>query len=40
MSSKYNINGVKKIKEYAEGHYDKYSGLVLQYMFHSERNKE
>ena len=40
MSSKYNINGVKKIKEYAEEHYDKYSGLVLQYMFHSERNKE
>ena len=39
MKSNYNLNSVEEVKEYSKNHYDKYSGLVLQYMFHSKRNK-
>lgn len=41
MVNHYNIkDDMKYIKEYALNHYGKYSGLVIQYMFHYERNKE
>ena len=39
MSSNYNIKeNPKEIEEYAKSHFGKYSGLVIQYMFHSQRN--
>ena len=31
---------MKDIKEYALSHFGEYSGLVIQYMFHSKRNIE
>ncbi|MCM1371025.1 MAG: 8-oxoguanine DNA glycosylase [Clostridium sp.] len=39
MLDNYNINTVSKIKKYSEEHYSNYSGLIIQYMFHSSRNK-
>ena len=40
MLDKYQINNVRDIKNYTKEKYDKYSGLVIQYMFHYKRNKE
>ncbi len=39
MSDTYNISDTKKIEEFAKEKYNEYSGLVIQYMFHSKRNK-
>ena len=39
MSENYNIkDNVKEIEKYAKKHFGEYSGLVIQYMFHSQRN--
>lgn len=40
MKEKYNIEGVKNIKKFSLEKYGKYSGLIIQYMFHYKRNKE
>ena len=40
MSDTYNLNDIKKIEEFTKEKYSKYSGLVIQYMFHSKRNKK
>ena len=40
MSETYNLSNTKKIEEYTRLNYGKYSGLVIQYMFHSKRNKD
>lgn len=41
MVEHYNIkDDIKAIKEYSLDHYKEYSGLVIQYMFHSQRNIE
>lgn len=40
MKDTYNIEGVKNIRTFAIDKYDKYSGLVIQYMFHYKRNKD
>ena len=39
MESIYGIKGENNIREYAKRTYGKYSGLAIQYMFNSERNK-
>jgi N-glycosylase/DNA lyase len=40
ISDKYNIkNDAKSIEEFAKNKYKNYSGLAIQYMFHSQRNK-
>lgn len=39
MMDLYGINDTKKIKEFTLKKYNEYSGLVIQYMFHSKRNK-
>ena len=40
ISYNYNIkDDVNYIKKFTEEKYKEYSGLVIQYMFHSERNK-
>ncbi len=40
ISKNYNIkNDQKSIEKFAKKTYGKYSGLAIQYMFHSERNK-
>ena len=40
MSNTYNIkNDVNKIKDYAYNNFYPYTGLVIQYMFHTQRNK-
>ena len=40
IASNCNIkNDVITIKKYAKENFKEYSGLVIQYMFHSERNK-
>ena len=31
-------NDQKDIEKYAKEHFGKYSGLIIQYMFHSQRN--
>ncbi len=39
ISDKYNIkNDAKSIEEFAKNKYKNYSGLAIQYMFHSQRN--
>ena len=39
MVEHYNIkDNQKEIKKYSEEHFGKYSGLIIQYMFHSQRN--
>lgn len=39
ISSNYNIKNTQKdIEEFARNNFGKYSGLVIQYMFHSQRN--
>lgn len=39
ICSNYNIkDDIKAIKEFAKNNFGKYSGLVIQYMFHVERN--
>lgn len=40
MKEKYNIEGVNNIRKFIEEKFGKYSGLVIQYMFHYKRNKE
>ena len=41
MSNKYNIKGsIESIKEFSKEKYKEYSGLVIQYMFHVERNEK
>ncbi len=40
MKEKYNIEGVNNIKNFTKEKYDKYTGLIIQYMFHYNRNKE
>ena len=41
MSSTYNIDpDIKKIEKFAHEKYGEYSGLVIQYMFHSQRNNK
>ena len=39
MKDIYGISDIKKIKDFTKDKYGKYSGLVIQYMFHSKRNK-
>lgn len=39
MNDTYGISDIKKIEEYTKEKYKDYSGLVIQYMFHSKRNK-
>lgn len=39
MNDTYNIKDINKIEEFARNKYKEYSGLVIQYMFHSKRNK-
>ena len=39
MLDNYGIAGEKNIREYCKGKYKEYSGLVIQYMFNSKRNK-
>lgn len=39
MSDTYNISDISKIEEFTKTKYGEYSGLVIQYMFHSKRNK-
>ena len=40
ISKNYNIkNDQKSIEKFAKETYGEYSGLAIQYMFHSERNK-
>lgn len=39
MSDNYGINDIKDIEKYAKENYKEYSGLAIQYMFHSKRNK-
>lgn len=39
MSENYNIkDDVKEIEKYSKKHFGEYSGLIIQYMFHSQRN--
>ena len=39
MSKTYNIKeDIKEIEEYARKYFSPYSGLIIQYMFHVERN--
>lgn len=38
MKEKYNIEGVNNIKKFTKEKFGKYSGLAIQYMFHSKRN--
>ena len=39
ISNNYNIkNNQKEIEKFAKENFGKYSGLVIQYMFHSQRN--
>lgn len=41
ISNNYNIkNDIKSIERFAKDNFGEYSGLVIQYMFHSERNKK
>ena len=40
MKDTYNILTVNEIKKFSMEKYGKYSGLVIQYMFHYKRNKE
>ena len=40
MFDTYNLNDIKKIEKFTKEKYKEYSGLVIQYMFHSKRNKE
>ena len=40
MKEKYNIEGVNNIRKFTKEKFGKYSGLVIQYMFHYKRNKE
>lgn len=39
MNAAYGINDPKNIEKFAKEKYKDYSGLVIQYMFHAERNK-
>ena len=39
MSDNYGISDIKDIEKYAKDNYKEYSGLAIQYMFHSKRNK-
>ena len=39
MMDNYGFADINKIKEYATNKYGEYSGLAIQYMFHSKRNK-
>ncbi len=38
MKERYNIEGINNIRNYIENKYDKYSGIVIQYMFNYKRN--
>ena len=40
MLDTYNLKDMKKIEEFTKKNYKEYSGLVIQYMFHSKRNKD
>ena len=39
MMDTYKINDIKKIESFTKERYKEYSGLVIQYMFHTKRNK-
>ena len=39
MFDNYNLSDMKKIEEFTRNNYKEYSGLVIQYMFHTKRNK-
>lgn len=39
MLETYNLSDMKRIEEFTRNNYKEYSGLVIQYMFHSKRNK-
>jgi len=39
MNDTYGISDIKKIETFTKEKYKDYSGLVIQYMFHSKRNK-
>lgn len=39
MNDTYGINDIKKIEVFTKEKYKDYSGLVIQYMYHSKRNK-
>lgn len=40
MMDLYNIDNMKEIEKFTKEKYNEYSGLVIQYMFHSKRNKQ
>lgn len=40
MLDNYGISDIKKIEQFAKDRYKEYSGLALQYFFHSKRNKQ
>ena len=40
MKEKHNLNSVKEIREYMWNKYEKYSGLIIQYVFDYSRNKK
>ena len=40
MKDEHNLSSVNEIKKYMKEKYGKYSGLVIQYIFHSKRNKD
>lgn len=40
MIDKYNIKNIKEIEEFTKDKYDCYSGLVIQYFFHTNRNRK
>jgi N-glycosylase/DNA lyase len=40
MKEKYNIDGVENIKQFTKEKYNDYTGLVIQYIFHYNRNNK
>ena len=40
MKENYNLNSIKEIEEYTKNKYGNYSGIVIQYIYHSSRNKK
>ena len=39
MNDAYGISDIREIEAFTKEKYKDYSGLVIQYMFHSKRNK-
>ena len=40
MKENYNLNSIKEIEDYTKNKYGNYSGIVIQYIYHSSRNKK